>query len=150
MRRGGYGRDAKRRVKSYRKMAGRKWEGVGCWLCLPTNSGGWVLLSTKVSDHTLNLLSNFFFSPKINPDSWSSTALMIICTLDNVRNTLSLISVQFCGMSPRYSHFLKLLLHQSKVRPYECIMCWNICIESVNCFICNTSPKGILPWFVLS
>jgi hypothetical protein len=38
-----------------------KWLAVG--FCLPRNSRGWVSLTTKVSDHTLNLLPNLF-SPK--------------------------------------------------------------------------------------
>jgi hypothetical protein len=35
-------------IANYRKMAGRKWKGWAVGFCLPTNSRGWLSLSTKV------------------------------------------------------------------------------------------------------
>jgi hypothetical protein len=49
IRRGGDGRDDRRVIANYRKIADRKWGGVGC-LLLPSKK-----LTAKVSDHTLNL-----------------------------------------------------------------------------------------------
>jgi hypothetical protein len=75
MTREGDGRDAKRRVEVVDIEGKRTLQITGKWLtgsgkgwavgfCLSRNSRGWVSLTRKVSDHTLNLLPNLFFPEK--------------------------------------------------------------------------------------
>jgi hypothetical protein len=70
MRRGGDGIEkgqvldieGKRSLQNTGKWLAGSGKGWAVGFCLPRKSRGWVSLTTKVSDHALNLLPNLFFS----------------------------------------------------------------------------------------